>query len=111
MALNLANLVGTMKSAGITAFGNIWNDIKAFLLPELRKLAFTFIDIEKGLAAKPPIYTRASAKILTEMQINSLKTILTAMTALTIIAIQAALNAILGAVRDTVNSAIGFALI
>jgi len=100
-----------MKGAAIGAFKDLWNDIKNFLIPELKKLALTFIDLAKGLAAQPPVYTQRSAKIVNRMQINSLQAILTAMTALTIIAVQRALNAILGAVRETVNGAVGFALI
>lgn len=111
MPLNVSSLVGSMRGAALGAFGDLWTDVKSFLLPELKKLALTIVGIEKGLFAQPPIYTKESVKILYRMQVNSLKAIITAMTALTLLAVQKALNAILAAVKTTVNSAVGFALV
>ena len=51
------------------------------------------------------------AKILLEMQVRATIGVIVAMTSLTMLAVQDAINAILGAVRDFVNGAIGFALV
>ena len=69
------------------------------------------VDIEQGLTADPPWYTRESAPILLRMQVRALQAVLTATTALTLIALEKAIEQILGAVRDLVNGALGFRLV
>ena len=82
--------------------------MKNYTLPELRKIAGT---IELGLMAKPPYYTKESADILFRMQVRATQSILTATTALTMIAVEKAINAILAAVKVAVNQAVKFALV
>jgi hypothetical protein len=80
--------------------------------PELsRATARPFVDIELGLMAKPPYYTKESADILFRMQVRATQSILTATTALTMIAVEKAINAILAAVKVAVNQAVKFALV
>jgi hypothetical protein len=111
MALDADALLSTMSHAAVDAFGQVWKDVKNYTLPELRKLAGTFVDIELGLAAQPPYYTRESADILFRMQVRATQSILTATTALTMMAVEKALNQILGAVRVAINQAVKFALV
>jgi hypothetical protein len=100
-----------MSQAAAGAFGQVWKDVKNYTIPELRKLAGTFVDIELGLRAKPPYYTKASADILFRMQVRATQSILTATTALTMIAVEKAINQILAAVRVMINQAVKFALV
>jgi hypothetical protein len=81
--------------------------------PELsRAAARPFVDIGLGLMAKPPYYTKESAdNILFRMQVRATQSILTATTALTMIAVEKAINAILAAVKVAVNQAVKFALV
>lgn len=111
MALDADALLSTMTKAAAGAFGRTWKDVKNYTIPELRKIAGTFVDIELGLAARPPYYTRESADILLRMQIRATQSIITATTALTMIAVEKAINQILAAVKVAVNQAVKFALV
>jgi hypothetical protein len=111
MALDADALLSTMSHAAADAFGQVWKDVKNYTIPELRKLAGTFVDIELGLAAQPPYYTRESANILFRMQVRATQSILTATTALTMMAVEKALNQILATVRVAINQAVKFALV
>jgi len=111
MALDADALLSTMSQAAANAFGQMWKDVKNYTIPELRKLAGTFVDIELGLAARPPYYTRESADILFRMQVRATESILTATTALTMMAVEKALNEILTAVKVAINQAVKFALV
>ena len=111
MALDADALLSTMSKAAATAFGKVWKDVKSYTIPELRKLAGTFVDIELGLSAKPPYYTKESADILFRMQVRATQSILTATTALTMMQVEKALNQILAAVRVAINEAVKFALV
>jgi len=64
-----------------------------------------------GLMAKPPYYTKEGADILFRMQVRATQSILTATTALSMIAVEKAINAILAAVKVAVNQAVKFALV
>lgn len=111
MALDADALLSTMSQAAANAFGKVWKDVKNYTIPELRKLAGTFVDIELGLAARPPYYTKESADILFRMQVRATQSILTATTALTMMAVEKALNEILAAVKVAINEAVKFALV
>jgi hypothetical protein len=111
MALDLDELYEAMAAAASGAFKGTWGGVKDYTLPELKKLASTFVDIEVGLKARPRVYTKESAKILLRMQLRGSQAIVTATTALTIIQVEAAINTIMGAVKKTVNKAVGFALV
>jgi hypothetical protein len=111
MALDADALLSTMSHAAADAFVQAWKDVKNYTIPELRKLAGTFVDIEAGLSAHPPYYTKDSADILFRMQVRATESILTATTALTMMAVEKALNQILAAVKVAVNQAVKFALV
>lgn len=111
MALDLDELYQAMARSASAAFKGTWAGVKDYTLPELKKLASTFVDIELGLKARPRVYTKESAKILLRMQLRASQAIVTATTALTLIQVEAAINAIMGAVKKTVNKAVGFALV
>lgn len=111
MALDADALFSTMSQAAANAFGTVWKDVKNYTIPELRKLAGTFVDIELGLTAQPPYYTKESADILFRMQVRATQSILTATTALTMMAVEKALNEILAAVKVGINQAVKFALV
>ena len=95
MALDVDELFETMATAATAAFKGTWEGVKGFTLPELRKLAATFVDIELGLKSRPPVFTKAGAEILLRMQIRATQSIVTATTALTLIQVEAAINAIM----------------
>jgi hypothetical protein len=102
MALDADALLSTMSQAAANAFGQVWKDVKNYTIPELRKLAGTFVDIELGLSARPPYYTKESADILFRMQVRATESILTATTA-SPSAIEIAQRGRLAAVKVAIN--------
>ncbi len=107
MAINVDNLANQMIQAGKGLAGDIWGKMSTFAIPELKKIAVQIGAIAENITE----FTPAGAKALFDMQINGAIAVIAAMTELTMLAIQNAINAILSAVRDFVNGAIGFALV
>lgn len=109
MTSTLATLVKTMESAAEGAFAESWNGVKSYTVPELEKVASTIVSIEANVAAGR--YSRETADLILRMQVRSTEAIIVATTGLLLLHVEDALNAILGAVADTVNKAVGFPLI
>jgi len=100
-------LFGKMVDAGKGLAGGIWSDMETVALPELRKIA-----LQIGELAKPGSpWSPEEAKLLLKMQTRSAVGIIVAMTALTLLAVQNAINAILDAVRNFVNGKLPFPLL
>jgi len=114
MALNVNDLFKTMMQSAAVAFGAQWNTAKAFVPGELRKLAVQIADIAENVAkfqvdtneGFPP----ATGQVLLRMQRRSLEATLTAVTALTLIAVQDAVNKILKALKDAFGDVLDFVL-
>jgi hypothetical protein len=100
-------LFGKMVDAGRGLAGNVWSAMETVAIPELKKIAFQIADLAKPDSPWSP----EESKILLRMQVRSAVGIIVAMTALTMLAVQNAINAILDAVRQFVNSAIPFPLL
>jgi hypothetical protein len=107
MALELDTLVKSMTSAGEGLAGAVWSDIQTFAIPELNKIGIQIVAIAENAAA----FTPEGARALLDMQLRASAAVIVGMTALTLLAVQAALNQIIAAVKTLVNDAIGFALI
>jgi hypothetical protein len=107
MALDVGSLLPTMITAGQNLGGSIWNQMQTFALPELQKIAIQIVAIEQN----PNQFTPQGAQALLSLQVTATVGVIVAMTALTLLDVQAALNTILQAIKDIVNRAIGFALI
>ena len=107
MALDVGSLSSAMINAGQGLGGSLWNQMQSFALPELKKIAIQIVSIEENADQ----FTPGGAKALLDMQINATVGVIVAMTTLTLLDVQEAINAILRAVEGVVNKAIGFALI
>ena len=107
MALDTTALVDTMVSAGETLGEDLWDAIKTYAVPELQKIATQIVAIEENILS----YTPEGAKALLDMQLRATIGVIVAMTTLTLMAVQKAINEILAAVKDVVNQAVKFALI
>ena len=107
MALDVASLLPTLIKAGENLGGSLWNQMQTFALPELQKIAIQIVAIEQNLDQ----FTPEGAKALLNLQVTATVGVIVAMTTLTLLDVQAAINAILQAVKAIVNQAIGFALI
>jgi len=107
VALDATALVNTMISAGENLGADLWNSIETFAVPELQKIAVQIVAIEQNRDA----FTPEGAKALLDMQLRATVGVIVAMTTLTLLAAQRAINEILAAVKGVVNQAVKFALI
>jgi len=107
MALDTTALVNAMVSAGEHLGEDLWNSIETFAVPELQKIAVQIVAIEANRDA----FTPEGAKALLDMQLRASVGVIVAMTTLTLLAVQKAINEILEAVKGVVNQAVKFGLI
>ena len=107
MSLTVNTLVSTMSAAGQGLAGDVWAQIQIYALPELKKIAIQIVSIGEHITD----YSVEGAMALMRMQINATVAVIVAMTSLTMLAAQRAINQILAAVQDMVAEAIGFPLL
>jgi hypothetical protein len=107
MALDLDGLFQQMVGAGRGLAGDVWKQMQTFALPELKKIAVQIVHIGENAGD----YTPEGAKALLQMQVQASLGIIVAMTSLTMLDVQVAVNKILDAVRATVNKALPFPLL
>jgi hypothetical protein len=109
MALDVTALASAMASAAQSSFKKKWPQVKEYAQAEARKTAETLAMIERLTLAGD--ISPEEARIHLRMQKNSSMAVMLAIQGLGILAVEDAINAALGAVRKTVNTALGFALL
>jgi hypothetical protein len=109
MALNVGELSRAMLDAAKGKLKAHWPDVKEYAKSEAKKTAEMLAMIER-LAITGEI-NATQAKALLRMQRNSAQAVLLTIEGLGLLTVESAINAALGAVRDTVNKAVGFALL
>jgi hypothetical protein len=109
MALDVGALAKAMLGAAKGKLKKQWPVIKEYAAAEAKKTAETLALIER-LRLTGEISPK-EAKLLLGMQQNSAKAVLMTVEGLGLLAAESAINAAIGAVRTTVNKAVGFALI
>jgi hypothetical protein len=109
MALDVANLAERMLKASKAVFKGRWSKVRAYAESEFKKLAETLALIER-LRASGEI-SEAEAALQLQIQRNATRTVLLTLKGLGLLTVEDAINAALGVVRKTVNTAVGFALI
>lgn len=105
MTVDTNNLFNQMVSAGQGLAGGIWQQMHSYAIPELKKIADQI-----GSIATSGFKPAAMVELL-KMQIDAAVTVIVAMTALAMQLVQDAINAIMNAVKDLVNGAVGIPLI
>jgi hypothetical protein len=109
-ALDVETLVREMMQAAAAVLKKKqWRDAGAYAEAEFRKLAQTATMIA-SLRARRRI-TRRQAELLLEMQHNAMRSVLLTVEGIGILAAEAAINAALGAARDTINRVIGWRIL
>lgn len=92
------------------AFGGAWDQVKAYLPAEARKLAVQLEDIAENVAAfeldSTTGYPPEMGKVLLRMQKRATENVLMAVTALTLLAVEETLNAVLTAARNVIGDLI-----
>lgn len=106
---SVAELVASMLNAAKGSLGKDWPKARDFAESELPKLARSLADIG-GLLAQGKI-TEVEARSLLEIHKNTTRTVLLTVKGLGLLAVENAINAALGAVKDAVNGAVGLALL
>jgi hypothetical protein len=109
MALDARDLLGPMLSAIRPVLSKYWGDVKDFAETEAEKMAKTLATIAELRVADK--INDQQAQALLDMQKHSMQAVFLAVEGIGLIAAQNAINAALGAVKDMVNKAIGFALL
>lgn len=109
MGLNVSQLGKDILGAFKGTLTEKWPDIKDYAEAEAKKMAQTLVMIEAlKLSGK---INNEQANLHVEIQKNATRIVLLTLEGLGVLAVEAAINAALGVVKDTVNSALGFALL
>ena len=108
-SIDVEDLSQKMVQAASGVLSAHWGAAKSYAEVELGKIA-TAIEFIGGevLAGR---MTPARAQLHIEMQKNAATTVLLTVHGLNLLAVEGAINAALGVVKDTVNTALGFALL
>jgi len=109
MALRASDLTRRMVEAAAESLQDRWPDVRDYARGEFQKIAHDILLIER-LRKQKKISARR-ARLHLEVQKNAAKTVLLATEGMGILAAEAAINAALRAINDTVNAAIGFRLL
>lgn len=114
MPINVDDVFGKMMTAAGQAFGNGWDSIKGYAPAEFKKMAVQLVDIAENVAKyqlDPSTgYSAATGKLLFQMQRNATEGVLVAVSTLTLIMVQNAINAILAVLSQTFQAALGAVL-
>lgn len=111
MHFNKSNVVKTMKTEAIVAFGDGWEQIKQYAPAEFEKMAVQIVSIARNVALyktsnKQRGYSAQTGKILLKMQRTAMESVLVAVSALVLLTIQRAINAIFRVLRQTFETAL-----
>jgi len=109
MALEAKDLIGPITNAVKPVLGKYWSDVREYAVSEGEKMAKTLATITALHVSKK--INDQQAQVLLDMQKHSMQVVLLANEGIGAAAAQSAINAGLGAVKDVVNKAIGFALL
>ena len=107
--ITTANLGDQIFGAAKNSFGPKFTQVKLFLKGESEKLAVTLRMIIEGRTSKE--LSQDEASILLNQQKIASSAVLTAVEGMSAVAVQAAISAALGVVKDFVNGKVGFALL
>jgi hypothetical protein len=108
-ALSVDALAKSMVAAARASLGRDWSKARKFAEPQLDNLARSLITVGE-MAAEGSISAQEAAALL-EVHKNTTRTVLLTSKGLGLLAVENAINAALGAVRDTVNGALGVTLL
>ena len=109
MTINTVELAADMLSAMKGVLSDKWPQIKEYGESEAQKLAHSLTQIHTMSLAGD--IDEEEAVMQLRIQKNASETVLLTLTGLSALAAEQAINAALNVVRDTVNTALGFALI
>ncbi len=107
--INLSKILIDMLNAAKDELGNKWPIAKDYAETEFKKIGEQILLIEKRKLTGE--ITEEEAKLLLRMQANASKAVLLTIEGIGLLAAEAAINAVLKVIKDTVNAAIGMAVV
>lgn len=107
MPLDASNLSTRVTEAAGVAFGAQWPQVQRFAVQEFSLLTARIVEIERLVISG---LDQELARLLFRMQQNVAIQIIAGLTTLTLLAVEAAINAALAVIREAVSSALGFVL-
>jgi hypothetical protein len=108
-ALSIDALVKSMVAAARDSLGRDWSKARKFAEPQFDNLARSLVSV--GQMAAEGTITVQEATVLLEVHKNTTRTVLLTAKGLGLLAVENAINAALGAVKETLNGALGVALL
>ena len=109
MALDVGTLANQMLGAALPILKKDAQDAESFAKTEFTKIAQTIVSIGEQLTAG--IINEDQATLLLDMQTSASRNVLLTLEGLALLAVEEAINAALDVVKNTVNAALGFALL
>jgi hypothetical protein len=109
MSIDVSQLASSMASAFIIVLKDKAPDIKIYAENEAKKLAHTLVMIEELYLSNK--IDQDEVKLHLDIQKNSTRIVFLTIEGLGILAVEQAINAALAVVKESVNEAIGFALL
>lgn len=105
MELNFDNVLDTILDEASNAFGEGWDSIKGYAPVEFKKVTTQLLDITENVAKylldSNDGYSPETGQILLKMQVTATESVLVAISALTLIAVQNAINNIFEVLKST----------
>lgn len=108
-SIRVPSLAKEMLAASREVLEDSWPEIKDYARAEFKKIAESIAMITRLHAAGK--ISQKKARLHIEIQKNAARMVLLTVEGMGIIMVERAINAALGAVKDTVNTAVGFALL
>jgi|SRR6516164_4030010 hypothetical protein len=108
-SIDANELLADMLKAVKKSLENKWPQVRDLATSEFRKFAQNIEDIKK-MKSKGTI-TLEQAKLQLEIQKNSIKTVLLTEEGLGLLAVEAAINAAIDVIKESVNKIIGWGLL
>ena len=105
MEITFDNVLDKMLESASDAFENGWDSVKSYAPAEFKKISSQIVDIAENVAKyqidENDGYSAETGKILLQMQRTATEGVLVAISTLTLIAVQNAINAIFKVLKDT----------
>ena len=107
--LNVQSLLQDMLQAAKASLKDKWPSVRDLATSSLKKIAQSLVEIE--IMKQDGTITEDQARLMVSMDKNTFKIVMLTIEGLGLLAVESALNAALNVIRDTVYTAIGFAIL
>lgn len=109
MSINVEKLGADLIDAATKSLGASFKSAKAVAEPQLKALASLSATIAQQVLEGE--LSKAEAEALLKIHLNTTRVVLLAVEGLGLLAVEAAVNAVTGVIREAANTAVGFPLV